>query len=486
MVRLQRNARTAPFAGPLRDRRARCDRSTRAGRFLERQLRPARGGRLGALILLLIPLCGCTGISQFSQWRAAYDSNLFRKLSPEEMADASGPADSNNLFQRWLTPKSNPTIKSPDSPTSTLVLGSDGWRPIAKPAPDPVADAEFQAALKLFQQGKFEEAEKQFARIAKDRKQSTWGENAEFYLAECQFQRKSYVKAHDSYEQLYHDYPATAYKEKIVRREYEIGQIWLAQTDPKVPDDKKLPWTARFDGRLPIIDTQGSGLKALEHVKQNDPTGPIADKAAIELADFYMKHSDYETAAVYYDEFIREYAAQKSQYLQYAQLAAIDSRMKSYQGPEYDSSCLAKARGLVKQTMETFPERQASFEKLYLTLDRINDADAEKTYMIGMYYKRSKKVISAEYYLGKVPQRWPNSPWAVKAKTELAQLAKMPRKPSKPSKIMIPPGATDPFGGGMGGMSGMGGMGMGGMGMGGMGMGGMGMGGMGMPGGGMM
>ncbi len=70
--------------------------------------------------------------------------------------------------------------------------------------------------------------------------------------------------------------------------------------------------------------------------------------------------------------------------------------------------------------MDTFPERQASFEKLYLTLDRINDAEAEKTYNIGMQYKKMKKVISAEYYLGKVPQRWPNSPWAVKAKTELA------------------------------------------------------------------
>ena len=89
------------------------------------------------------------------------------------------------------------------------------------------------------------------------------------------------------------------------------------------------------------------------------------------------------------------------------------------------------------------------------------------------------KVASAEFYFGKIPQRWPNSPWAVKAKSELTKLAKLPRKPSKPSKIIIPPGGLN---GGMG-MGGPGGMGMGGMGMGGMGMGGMGMGGM---GGGMM
>jgi outer membrane protein assembly factor BamD (BamD/ComL family) len=463
MARLIRNARSEPSRGR---------NSAASARFV-----PAT--RLGILVLALVPLAGCANfVSPLSQWRAAYDGNLFKRVTPEEMADATGPADPTNLFQRWLTPRGNPTLKSTDPPTSTMVLGSDGWRPIAKPAPDPEADAEFQAALKLFQQGKFEEAETAFVKIAKERKQTTWGENAQFYVAECQFQRKKYVTSHDSYEKLHADYPATNHLEKLVQREYEIAQLWLAQSDPKAPSEKKLPWTARFDGQLPVIDTEGSALKALEHVEHNHPEGPLADKAGIAIADFYMNHSDYETAAMYYDQFIEFYAKRKSPFLQYAQLAGIDARMKSYEGPEYDALCLEKARQLIGQTMSTFPDRPAGFEKLYLTLDHINDAQAEKTYKTGMYYKRVNKVASAEYYLGKVPQRWPQSPWAVKAKSELAELAKMPRKPSKPSRIIIPPGATDPFmsagpGGGM--MGGMGGMGMGGMGMGGMGMGGMGM-----------
>jgi outer membrane protein assembly factor BamD (BamD/ComL family) len=469
MVRPIRNARIEPARGRTAASPGRSDHSSRDRWSLAAPIRPMRAGRLVALALALVPLAGCANfVSPLAQWRAAYDGNLFKHMSPEEMADASGTSDSTNLFQRWLTPRGNPAVKSSEPPTSTMVLGSDGWRPIAKPAPDPQADAELDAAIKLFQQGNLGEAEKQFAKIAKDRKGTTWGENAQYYVAECQFQRKKYVAAHDSYEKLYADYPATAYKDKLTRREYELAQIWLAQTDPKAPADKKLPWTSRFDGQLPIIDTQGSGLKALEHVRNNYPDGPIADQAAIEIADFYMKHQDYESAALYFDQFIDEYSGRKTPHLQYAQLSAIDARMKGYLGPEYDSSGLEKARTMIGRTMNTFPERQASFEKLYLTLDHINDAEAEKTFQIGMYYKRTKKVASAEYYLGKIPQRWPNSPWAVKAKTELAELAKMPRKPSKPSKIIIPPGASDPFmsAGPMGGMmSGMG-MGMPGMGMG--------------------
>jgi TolA-binding protein len=436
--------------------------------------------RLAVGLLLPLGLTGCQSISSpLAQWRAAYDSNIYKGVSPEEMADSSGPADSSNLIQRWLTPRKNPARDDSSSPSSTLVLGSNGWRPFSKPAPNPKADAEFQAAFKLFQQGKFAEAERQFAKIAKakDRKGTTWGENAQYYLAESQYQQKKYVPASESFDRLHADYPATVYMNKLCSREYELAHLWLDQTDPNVSADKKLPWYARFDQRLPLIDCQGTGLKALEHVRQYQPDGELADDATMQIADFHMKHQDYESAALYYDQFIAEYGPRKSPFLQDAQLAAIEARMKGYLGPEYDGAGLEKARELIKQTMQTFPERQASFEKLYHTLDVINDAQAEKTFRDGAYYKRIGKVASAEYYFGKIPQRWPSSPWAVKAKTELAQLAKLPRKPSKPSKIIIPPGATDPFmsAGPMGGMmGGMGGMGMGGMGMGGMGMGGMG------------
>jgi TolA-binding protein len=392
------------------------------------------------------------------------------------MADASGPSDSQNLFERWTTPRMSPALNSNANSSSTLILGSNGWRPMAKAAPNPKADAEYQSALKLFQQGDLAEAEKEFAKIAKKRKGTPWGENAQYYVAETQFQRKKYFYAHDNFELLHKEYPATEYLDKLVSREYAIAQLWLAQGDPKAPKTEQLPWTGHFDGSLPLIDTQGYALKALEHVRHNDPSGPLADDAALGIAEYYMKRNSYDDAALYYDQLIADFP--KSPFQQKAQLASIDARMKAYLGPEYDTSGLEKARVLVRKTMDAFPEQQASFEGLYHTLDVINAADAEKTFLNGAYYKKIGRVASAEYYFGKIPQRWPSSPWAVKAKTELAQLAKMPRKQSKPSKIILQPGSTDPYysSGPMGGMGGMGGMGMGmpGMGMGGMGgMGGM-------------
>ncbi len=429
-------------------------------------------------------LTGCqTFSSPLSQWRAAYDGNLVKGPTKEEMADAAGFSDSDNLLERWLTPRPDPGAKSVDK-SSTMILGSDGWRPIVKAAKDPVADAEYQAVQKLFEQGRFAEAEKGFAKIAKNYKGTPWGENAQFYLAESQFQQKNYVSAHDSFELMHKDYANNAYMDDLVSREYFIANLWMQQCDPTTPKEKLLPWYCRLTGTLPLFDTAGSAIKALEHVRMNRSDGALAPRATYELANHYMKHQDYETASIYYEEFMRDPLCAKSPWMQEVQHKAIDARMKAYQGPDYDASGLEKARELVRKTGDAFPERQASFEGLYHTLDLINDAEAEKTFNAGEYYKRVRKVASAEYYFGKIPRRWPNTVWAEKAKVELAQLAKMPRTPSKPSRIIIPPGGINPFGGGA--MGGMGGMGMGGMGMGGMGMGGMGMGGMGMGGMGMM
>jgi outer membrane protein assembly factor BamD (BamD/ComL family) len=390
------------------------------------------------------------------------------------MADAAGYSDSGNLLDRWLAPKPTPGTKAGEK-SSTMILGSDGWRPIVKAAKDPVADAEYEEVQKLFQQGRYAQAEKRFAKIAKNRKGTPWGENSQFYLAECQFQQKKYVNAHDSFELLHKDYPGTGYIEEVVAREYAIAQIWTQQCDPNAPKEKLLPWYDHFTGTLPLIDTAGSAIRALEHVRMNKSDDPLAERASYELGNHYLKHHDYESASVYLEEFIHDYP--RSPLLQEVQHKAIDARLKAYEGPDYDASGLEKARDLVRKSGEAFPERQASFEGLYHTLDLINDAMAEKTFHEAEYYKKINKVASAEYYFGKIPRRWPNSVWAEKSKVELAQLAKMPRKPSKPTRIIIPPGAVDPFGNtGMGGMGGMG-MGMGGMGMGGMGMpmGGMGM-----------
>jgi len=471
---------------------------------LETPTRPrrARRGAAAALrplaaLLVVAGLGGCQGLGvPLAQWRSAYDSGLAKSLTKDELAksDTRKLHDSNTLLQRWLRPRGVAATKidgDPDDPSkdevvwslgkgwnpfgksggkddgpkddpSSLVLGSNGWRPMIEPEENPEAQKELDDALELYQRGDLAKAESALAKIARNRKETPWGEKAQFYLAETQYQRKKYINAHESFEKLVADYPGTQYLDKLVSREYALAQLWLSQDDPDLKPEDKLPWYSRFTGGQPMIDAKGQGLKALEHVRHHNPTGPLADDAVMQIADYHMATTDYETAAIYYDQLISDHP--KSPFLQKAQLAAIDARMKGYLGPEYDGEGLEQARDLVRRTMSTFPDQPGAYEGLYHTLDLINDQDAERTYKVGAWYKKIGKVPSAEFYLGKIPQRWPNSPWAVKAKADLAELAKMPRKQSVPSKMLMQPGANDPYysagpaAGGMGGMGGMGAM----------------------------
>jgi outer membrane protein assembly factor BamD (BamD/ComL family) len=421
--------------------------------------------RAAAVALILGSAAGCQSFAvPFAQWRSTYDSGLAKPIGESELARAKTEkvADSDTLLKRWLSPR-DPSAgadkSTDDRDPSGKVLGSNGWAPFMKPKLDPDAQKELDDAFALYEAGKLAEAESAFAKIARARKESPWGEKAQFYVAECQFRRKKYVAAHESYERLAADYPGTQKMDDLVSREYAIAQIWLAQSDPEAKPEQKLPWTSHFNGEQPLIDTRGMGLKALEHVRHHMPDGPLADDAVMQIADYHMENADYETAAIYYDEMIATHP--KSPHLHKAHLAAIDSRVKGYLGPAYDGEGLEKARDLVRQTMSTFPDKQESYDELYHTLDLINDQEAERAYNVGAYYKKIGKVASAEYYFGKIPQRWPNSPWAVKAKNDLASLAKLPRKSSLPSKILAQPGANDPYySAGSGMMGGAGGMGM--------------------------
>jgi len=435
-----------------------------------------RGLAVAAALAMIGPGAGAEA-GPIADWFAARTAP-----APDTARAQADTATNGRLMSRWMTRDRTPFSSGAMGATS-VVLGEKGWEK-TRVAPDPLAEKEFAVAKGFFDAGKYDKAEALLRPLAKreSRKGTPWGEKAQYFLAETQFRRQKYVDAHDSFENLIKKYPGTEYVEKLVAREYQIAQIWLADEDPKA---KKLDWMAHFDGRMPLVDTKSHAVKALDHVRLHDPQGPLADDAALRTADHYHTVGDYETAAVYYDQLLAENA--KSPYRERAQLSSIDAKMKAYIGPEYDASGLEAARETIKRTMAEFPERQAGAEQLYHTLDLIEDQAAEREYTAGQYYLRAMKPAGAEYQFGLVMAKWPKSKWAALAKKEMVKVAKAPRKASVPSKIMTLPGVTDPGiggqgamgglnnimgggnggaggGGGMGGMGGMGGAGGGGTG----------------------
>ncbi len=168
-------------------------------------------------------------------------------------------------------------------------------------------DGQFQSAPTLFREGKYAEAERQFAWIAQVRPGTTWGERSQYYLAECQYQQKKYLDALESLERLHLDYPATDYCDQLVRREYEIAQHWITWSKPAMLTGKKAVLRPDVHDAPRPANTEKLALRALEDVRRQQPHSQLAEEASIKVAEYYMARGDFDSAAAYYDQFIVEY-----------------------------------------------------------------------------------------------------------------------------------------------------------------------------------
>lgn len=463
--------------------------------------RPRRAlSRLALSLAMISAASGCQAAGgKIGPWKWGKADEIAREITPQEYRSAvkdadGGPAESrpDRLLSKWMN-SGRKMLSAIPQPLAIKGLHPNGWQPSLQEAPDPDADRELAEAETLFRSGDLKQADSRFGKIAYRRKGTSWGEKAQYFLAETQFQRGQYMSANDNYEELAKSYPGTKYLDKIIERQYAIGDFWItaagtprrseaakspdsafavlgmkdpsiaqASYDPsasgaqspqspvpslKIPTDD-LTWRERFRGKLPLFDWGAYGIQTLERALHHDPTGPIADDVLMRIADHHFAKADYDSAIIYYDQLASDLP--KSPLRPLAMLASIDSKIKAYVGPDYEGSGLERAREQIRQAQLLFAENPQVLQALYSTLDQIKEAEAERAYRRAAYYHKIGKYTSAEYMYGMVPRRWPKSPWAQKAKDGLAQIAKAPRIESAPSKIMTQPGAEDPFGNGIG------------------------------------
>ena len=231
-------------------------------------------GRLAMTLLARSASLDARASSAHSQLRAAYDGSLVRGPTKEEMADTSC---SDQTRITCSTAGSRPR-RSPAQRRQRLGLDAgprlrrledhdqgghrSRRRGRIQRRPDPLPARQARRGRKGIRQDRQEAKRNPRRRRQPVLSRPRLNSSAELLQGSRQLraaaQRLSRKRLH----------------RKAVAREYEIAQLWFAQDDPKTPKDKLLPWYGRFDGRLPLIDVQGNGLKALEHVRQNNPSAP--------------------------------------------------------------------------------------------------------------------------------------------------------------------------------------------------------------------
>src|SRR5207244_4241641 len=119
---------------------------------------------------------------------------------------------------------------APAAPADSLVLRGDHLEPDKAPAGG-TAVTDLAGAKELYRRSEFAKAERLFARIANNTKNSTQlAEDARYYEADCLRLQSHYPKAADTYKKCLDDFPSGLKHDEANKRMFDIANYWLDDT----------------------------------------------------------------------------------------------------------------------------------------------------------------------------------------------------------------------------------------------------------------
>jgi outer membrane protein assembly factor BamD (BamD/ComL family) len=283
----------------------------------------------------------------------------------------------------------------------------------------------FEEGKGLFRERRYEEAAKSFA-VAADRwPESALEEDSLFLLGESHFFADRYPSAHEAYESLLKKYEFSRHVDRAAAREFAVGRYW-EQLD-KVDSQ----WTIvpnLTDKTRPLFDTWGNALKAYEHVRMNDPGGPLADDAVMATANANFLRGRFEESSRFYDMLRKDYP--KSEHQLRAHLLALEAKQHVYQGPIYDGTPLKEAAEVADQTLLRFgpalgPER----DRVIDTKNRLVEEMAARDWATARYYDKNAYYGAARIYYQSVIDQYSQTQTAEAARRRLEEIKDLPAEP---------------------------------------------------------
>ncbi len=425
---------------------------------------PSRGRLICLCALLLAAGCGSLGSARTARKAAPLNAGDALGMTPAGPGDVEGPTERRLKADRW-----NRERELRNDPRMAAAL------------------ADYDAAVKNYEAGKFKEAEKEFKALAKARrtqyesfgdrlrhvfgyrdeldpdKFTTYGdpieEDSMFMLAECQFKQRRYSKAQDSYDALLEKYPSTRHMEDSTHRLLSIAMYWLnysAETElngdiklaggaainpakpPKAPSTPKIPIIPNLTDRTrPAFDTDGRALQALRSVWLHDAAGDLADDALMVSANHHLRTGDFIESARLYKLLREQYP--DSPHFQDAHLLGAHVTMASYEGPAYDGSSLDEATSLKKVALASFGQMSdEERQRLKKDISRMEEERAGRIWATIEFYKAKRQPESIELYCYKLLHQYPDSKYAQMAREMLATVQNGKKPAAKPKTTTRP------------------------------------------------
>jgi outer membrane protein assembly factor BamD (BamD/ComL family) len=257
----------------------------------------------------------------------------------------------------------------------------------------------------------YRDATRYFRSVTKRYPEAAEAEEALFLEAECRRHRRQGSVAFESYKKHVETYPNSRYAVGVALGEYHLG-------------------VDHFEGRIPSFLIFGKdrayGVRILEHMQINFRNHSLADDALMRVVSYHLEKRDYADAASVLRRLLAEYP--RSEHMLWARFQLARSLWLQNQGPRYDERLLIDSRRAFEDYIGTarlagMAEKQArQIEAARRMIARIDERRAEKEYLIGRFYERTKRPRAAIYYYEHCVRVYPQTEGAGSARKQLERL----------------------------------------------------------------
>ena len=125
----------------------------------------------------------------------------------------------------------------------------------------------------------------------------------------------------------------------------------------------------------------------------------------------------------------QEYPGSEHQYQ--AHVLGIQAKIRRYQGPKYEGTCLKEAKKLIEQTLRQFremsPEDRKRMQKLYA---QVSSNLAMRDVELAEFYSAKGFNGAARNYLNLVVDEFPHTDVAQKAEIQIEDIKDKPSRPT--------------------------------------------------------
>jgi len=255
-------------------------------------------------------------------------------------------------------------------------------------------------------------AARQFRGVTVNHPSSDEAEEATFLQAENFRRMKKSANAFSAYKELVENFPNSKYGVGAAEGEFALG-------------------VDHFEGRIPgflfFAADREFGVRIMQHMQVHYPNSRLADDALIRTADYHIDEGYYSLAAQALRDLLSRYPRSEHALRARFQLGRV--LWLQNRGAPYDQQLLSDSRRAfadfigtvnIDRKADLFPKHLEQAQEM---ITKITERLAEREYVTGEFYERTKAPASAMVHYRACMREYPQTQHAKASEEALARLS---------------------------------------------------------------